>query len=203
MHDPGCATALASDKAALARTLGAAFRGYPLTEWLVGSRPGGRQRRERYFGLLLDDALRRGVVLRDAESKAVAIWYPPGVWEIGVGDFLRTLPDWLRIVGVRALPGRLRALSELVKERPTAEGTATGRAWVLEVLGVDPDAQRTGRGSRLLEAGLARAREDGAGAFLLTSSEDAIPFYERHGFVVEKAFAVRGGPPMWTLCREP
>ena len=88
-------------------------------------------------------------------------------------------------------------LHALTQERPTE------RAWVLEVLGVHPDVQRQGLGGALLEAGLERAREDGAGAYLLTSSEDALPFYQAHGFTVEKHFGLRNGPSMWTLCRKP
>jgi GNAT superfamily N-acetyltransferase len=52
---------------------------------------------------------------------------------------------------------------------------------MLEVLGVEPSAQRRGVGSRLVEYGLEQARSDGVGAFLLTSSREVLPFYTRSG----------------------
>jgi len=184
-------------KRSLSKLLAAAFEGYPLTEWVVGSRPGSARRRERYFGLLLDEGLRNGRILCDEGGHGAAVWFPPGRWAVGASDFLRTLPDWLRVTGLRALSSRLRGLHALARQRPE------GDAWILEVLGVHPSAQRRGIGSRLVESGLEQARRDRVGAFLLTSSPEAVPFYTRFGFAVVNDLAVPGGPPMWSLWRRP
>jgi GNAT superfamily N-acetyltransferase len=187
----------AEKRRSLSKLLAAAFEGYPLTEWVVGDRPGPAPRRERYFGLLLDEGFRNGRVLCDEGGCGAAVWFPPGRWAIGASDFLRTLPDWLRVTGLRALSSRLRGLYALAKQRPE------GDAWILEALGVHPSAQRRGIGSRLVESGLEHAHRDGVGAFLLTSSREAVPFYTRFGFSVANQLAVPGGPPMWSLWRRP
>jgi GNAT superfamily N-acetyltransferase len=206
-HAPGYAAAVpelasqtplmaeARDVPRLAAILAAAFAGYPLTEWLV--LPGARsaQRRHAYFEILLREGCRNGQIICDEGGRGAAVWFPPGDWSIGVSDFLRTLPGWLRVTGLRALPSRLRGLYALTQERPE------GDAWMLEVLGVPPSAQRCGVGSRLVEYGLEQARRDGVGAFLLTSSREVVPFYARFGFSVANQLAVPGGPPMWLLWR--
>lgn len=187
----------AEERRTLSKLLAASFEGYPLTEWVVGNRPAPGRRRERYFSLLLDEGFRHGHVLRDGGGQGVAVWFPPGRWAVGPCDVLRTLPDWLHVTGLRALSSRLRGLYALTQERPE------GEAWILEVLGVHPSAQRRGIGTRLVEFGLEQARSDGVGAFLLTSSREAVPFYARLGFSVTNELAVLGGPPIWCLWHGP
>ncbi len=187
----------AGDVPRLAAILAAAFVGYPLTEWLVLADARRAQRRHRYFEILLGEGSRNGRIVCDEGGHGAAAWFPPGRWSVGVSDFLRTLPGWLRVTGPRALPSRLRGLYSLTRQRPE------GDAWVLEVLGVHPSAQRLGIGSRLVEYGLEQARRDGVGAFLLTSSREVVPFYTRFGFSVASELAVPGGPPMWSLWRRP
>ena len=187
----------ASDVPRLAAILAEAFAGYPLTEWVVRPDARNAQRRHAYFEILLGEGRRNGRIVCDEAGHGAAVWFPPGRWSVGVSDFLRTLPAWLRVTGLRALPSRLRGLYVLTRERPE------GDAWVLEVLGVHPSAQRRGAGSRLVEYGLEQAKRDGVGAFLLTSNREVVPFYARFGFSVAKELAVPGGPPMWSLWRRP
>jgi GNAT superfamily N-acetyltransferase len=188
----------ASDVPRLATILAEAFAGYPLTEWVVLADAHSARRRHTYFEILLDEGRRNGRIVRDEVGHGAAVWFPPGGWSVGVSDFLRTLPSWLRVTGLRALPSRLRGLYALTQQRPPE-----GDAWVLEVLGVQPSAQRRGVGSRLVEYGLEQARRDGVGAFLLTSSREVIPFYARFGFALVNELAVPGGPPIWSLWRRP
>ena len=131
----------ASDVPRLAAILAAAFAGYPLTEWVVLADAQRARRRHAYFEILLDEGCRNGRIVCDDGGHGAAVWFPPGRWSIGVSDFLRTLPGWLRVTGLRALPSRLRGLYILTQQRPE------GDAWILEVLGVHPSAQRVGIGS--------------------------------------------------------
>jgi GNAT superfamily N-acetyltransferase len=188
----------ASDVPRLAAILAAAFAGYPLTEWVVLRDARSAQRRHAYFELLLGEGCRNGRIVCDEGGHGAAVWFPPGRWSVGVSDFLRTLPAWLRVTGLRALSSRLHGLYALTQQRPPE-----GDAWSLEVLGVHPSAQRRGVGSRLVEYGLEQARRDGVGAFLLTSSSEVLPFYARFGFSVANELTVPGGPPMWSLWRRP
>lgn len=70
-------------------------------------------------------------------------------------------------------------------------------------LGVRPDAQGLGVGSRMLAHGLARVDAKGLPAYLESSSPANVPLYRRHGFeVVEVLKARPDAPEMWAMWRE-
>lgn len=75
--------------------------------------------------------------------------------------------------------------------------------WYLAVLGTDPSAQRTGIGSALIKPTLRRCDTDGIPAYLESSKEANISFYQRHGFRVTQEIKVPQGPMLWAMLREP
>ncbi len=76
--------------------------------------------------------------------------------------------------------------------------------WYLLVVGVEPRHQSTGVGRTLLEPVLARADEHGAPCYLETPTRPNVRFYESLGFAVRAEVPlVPGGPPNWTMLREP
>ena len=75
--------------------------------------------------------------------------------------------------------------------------------WYLEVVGVHPDEQGAGIGSRLVGTGLERADATGAASYLETPSAANVRFYERLGFEVERdgVELLPGGPTHWLMRR--
>jgi ribosomal protein S18 acetylase RimI-like enzyme len=70
----------------------------------------------------------------------------------------------------------------------------------LDLLAVAPEAQGAGLGGVLVRHGLARAAAVGLTAFLETSNDRNLAFYESHGFrVVDQGYAPGGGPMIWFL----
>ena len=97
----------------------------------------------------------------------------------------------------RSLDG-LRFQSAMRKHRPQTPH------WYLGILGTHPDHQGRGYGSAALQPGLQRCDEDGVAAYLESSKEANLPFYERHGFrVLEELRPVAAAPPIWKMSREP
>lgn len=192
-----CRVAGRGDLPGLTESLAAAFRGYPLTRWVVRQDARAEQRRALYFRTFLEHGLAHGEVLCDEALRGGAIWYPPGTLQRGLGTFARLLPRLARISGWFALPSRLHVLRQLAARHPAEPHC------YLEVLGVRPDAQGCGIGGALLEAGLARADAQGLAAHLLTSNPASVPFYEARGFSVTESFAVADGPAMKALWRAP
>ena len=71
-------------------------------------------------------------------------------------------------------------------------------------LGVRPEAQGLGVGSRMLKAGLAKVDAAGLPAYLESSNEANVPLYRRYGFEVMREFRARAdAPPAWAMWREP
>lgn len=78
------------------------------------------------------------------------------------------------------------------------------RHWYLMTLGVDPARQGQGVGSTLIQPGLARADRDRVACYLETAKEINVKFYRKHGFeVVREVELAGGGPPLWTMKRDP
>jgi GNAT superfamily N-acetyltransferase len=77
--------------------------------------------------------------------------------------------------------------------------------WNLETMGIVPDAQGRGVGTRLLAPGLARADQDGLACYLTTARRENLRFYGRFGFEVEHDALqlAPGGPTSWGMRRPP
>ena len=76
--------------------------------------------------------------------------------------------------------------------------------WYVAVLGVRPDRQGEGLGSALLDLTLSWADRDRVPTYLETSNEHNLTFYGRFGFEVAREVSIPGGgPPVWTMLRQP
>jgi ribosomal protein S18 acetylase RimI-like enzyme len=74
----------------------------------------------------------------------------------------------------------------------------------LWLLGVRPQAQGAGVGSRLLRAGLERADALTLPVFLETATTRNVALYRRHGFEVLAEYRAREDAPLsWAMWREP
>jgi len=172
-----------------------------------------RERRARYLAFVYERLIvplsRLGetwsLPVDDAQPGAVcgvAGWWPPGrslglMSMLGAG--LAALP--LR-VGVRTTWRTLIGL--LALGRAHAAATRGVRHWFLDHLAVDPAAQGLGLGRKLvLRHFEGRARGDGLPAFLHTSRDTNVPFYQSLGFAVvdERRVGGASGFVLWTMKR--
>ncbi len=184
----------------VAEDLSAAFARDPQFLWFL--RPDHLQDAARlrlFQGLLLGSALPEGVVQRPAPGGAAAIWLPSESFgPSSLLDDLRSLPRIAALTGLPRLP-RMIAMRKAMetnhpKDRPHA---------YLWFLGVRPEAQGHGVGSRLLAAGLREVDAQGRHAFLESSNPANVSLYQRHGFELVKTYRARAdGPPFFAMWRE-
>jgi GNAT superfamily N-acetyltransferase len=90
-----------------------------------------------------------------------------------------------------------RALELLDRKTPHASH------FYLRIIGVDPAQQRRGIGGRLMQPVLDRCDREQIPAYLFSTKQQNVPLYERHGFRVLERVEVDGGPPLWTMWRDP
>jgi GNAT superfamily N-acetyltransferase len=181
----------------LARVLARAFADDPVMTWLFGDRPTPRLRRlRRYFASEARRHRRDGRVLVSDAGEGAAFWDPPGRWRLSWRDIVRTAPVMLTAVGPR-LPRAIGALDLIERAHPREHH------WYLAVLGTDPPHQGKGIGAALVDPVLAGCDREGLGAYLESSKEQNIPYYQRFGFAVTGQIDLPGGPPVWPMWRDP
>jgi ribosomal protein S18 acetylase RimI-like enzyme len=162
----------------------------PFVGWLT--RNDARARR-RYVTLVTRRLIApRGRIFVDDSLRAVALWMPPGGWNLPLGTQLAMLPTLARVVGARRLFGVAKVSAAIEEGRPEAH-------WYLALVGTSPEARGTGLGSAVVEAGLALARADGVPALLETSNSANVRWYERFGFAIRRRLDPPDAPPVWTL----
>jgi ribosomal protein S18 acetylase RimI-like enzyme len=181
--------AVAADSPAISAVLARAFHDDPVARWVT---PDEQRRstvlRRLYGAIARFDSIPRGTawVAVDGDSVlAAAVWQPP-----------HRRASW------RAVPFSLAAGRALGRDIPrmTRMGTAVSRArppvahWYLQILGVDPDLQRSGVGSSLVIDGLARVDAAGLPACLETTAEN-LEFYARFGFGVTGEIRIAPSAP--------
>lgn len=125
------------------------------------------------------------------------MWAPPDKWRQTTMETIRGVPSTTRIFGRQSFPV-LRAFNAIQTAHPP------GPHYYLGVLGTDPVHQGKGVGSAVLRPVLDRCDEEGLGAFLESSKEENIAFYNRQGFEVTRKLELPGGaPPLWAMWRDP
>jgi len=184
-----------------ASDLAAAFVDDPLFDWFMRADARRQAARERFFRVVLTEiAFPDGRILRPAGGGAAAVWIPSD--KLGPQPLqreLRGLPMLLNATGLSRF-GRLLALR---KAMDVAHPMATPHEY-LWFLGVRPDAQGRGVGSRLLQAETARLDAQGRAAFLETATPRNVPLYQRHGFRVMTEYRPAPDAPLiWAMWRAP
>ena len=180
-----------ADAPQLAESLARAFYDDPVAQWSLPSdrRRLGQQR--RFFAQRLRTLLPEELVFCDEERRGAALWAPPDRWRTPLGELLRT-----RIVS-RRVPLFLLGGMRVEKLHPRDPH------YYLAVLGVDPERQGGGLGSRLLAPMLERCDREHVPAYLESSKERNVDFYGRHGFRVTEEVTLPLGPKLWLMRREP
>jgi len=188
---------LKSTVAALTR----AFLDDPVMKWIF---PDDRMR-ERRLPPFFASALRSTglhsedteVVVAAGRVQGCAIWMAPGTWRPPLRRQLAALPSVMFRLRSRLPVASVTygALQRVHPERPH---------WYLSGIGTDPPAQGTGVGSELMRSRLVRCDAAGEAAYLESSNESNVPFYQRHGFRVTGELTIPGGgPTFWLMWREP
>jgi ribosomal protein S18 acetylase RimI-like enzyme len=75
--------------------------------------------------------------------------------------------------------------------------------WYLPLLGIDPLHHSKGLGSALMQHAIVTCDLDNKFAYLESSNQKNIPFYERHGFELLGTIQVNTSPSIFPMLRKP
>jgi ribosomal protein S18 acetylase RimI-like enzyme len=184
------------ESGSLKMALGAAFYDDPVFGWLIGRGSNRQARLEQYFALQLTHSLADGCVWTSDGLQGAALCMPPGQWR---------LPPRLMIANGGRFAGVFRG------RLPRAVGLLAaierhhlrGAHYYFANIGVAPEAQGQGLGSRLMRPTLDRCDEEGLPAYLEASSERNAALYERLGFQCTEVLRFAGSPPLKLMVRPP
>lgn len=158
----------------------------------------GRRRALRWLQATAIRTARRnaGHVSVTGDGAGVCIWYPEGTFPPPNTAYFSLLGA-LRHLPPSSIPRSLRALFLLQSNHPKGMPHL-----YVEVLGVDPAAQRGGHGSALLDNVCDNADVAGLPVYLETSKEANLTYYSRFGFKIIDTIGIKNGPPYWLMLRE-
>lgn len=187
------------DIPAIGDVLGQAFERDPVTAWYWRKPGRRRQHLSSWFSLIADlHYLPHGKVFvaeEDGQIIGCSMWGAPGAWRFSARDELRVTRHVVPRLGTR-LPLATVAMRRMERRHPESPH------WYLSTLGVRPDHQGKGLGSKLMFDILARCDRDGMPAYLESSSGGSKALYERHGFRTDEVMPLpRNGPPLWLMWR--
>lgn len=180
----------------ISRVLARAFRDDPVHRWLLPSEAKRARHSHRLFAGVTSDLMSAGRVLTTANFAGAALWHAPDRRRPGALARFTQACQFLMILGLRA--STVARSFRLLENKHPAEPH-----WYLSVLGTDPPRQGHGVGSALIRPMLARCDADHVPAYLESSRESNIAFYERHCFTVVEEIQLEGGPKVWAMRREP
>jgi GNAT superfamily N-acetyltransferase len=185
------------DLAALTRTLAAAFEGDPIFAWLL------RDERQRYGRLLRFFALEIGQIVLPAgtawtspDRSGACLELPPGRWRMPLRTQALHAPRFTAVFG-RSLPRALAVITKMERMHLREPHV------YVPYVGVAPEAQGAGLGTRLLGRSMERADAQRLPTYLEATSEQNAALYARLGFEHLGAFAVLDSPPLWPMRRPP
>ncbi|MGI5347552.1 GNAT family N-acetyltransferase [Streptomyces sp. CA-250714] len=191
----GVRPAVPEDVPVALRTLARAFADYAFTRHVVAA-DGHQERIARFQELFLTRVgIPYGRVWVADGGRAVAVWTTPERDPSPAFEEIGPLLGELAGDRASAFESAERALTPYRPTEPT---------WFLATVGVDPEAQGSGLGSAVVRAGLDAADRAGQPAFLETSAERNVAFYERLGFTVTAELVLPdSGPRTWAMSRRP
>ena len=186
--------AASGNRARVAASLAAAFQDDPVMGFFFPEPEVRRRRLPAVFGLLFDADGAQGARFMTGDAAAATLWQAPGARHMSLLDKARELPAWLGAAG----PAILRLLS--YSDASDANRPAVPH-WYLHIAGCAPAAQGGGLGRAVIRAGLELADRDGVAAYLETSTERNVGYYQALGFAVTHEWVVRRRLRCWSMLR--
>ncbi len=178
-----------------------AFDDDPVMRWIFPDERMRRRRLARFFAASMHGtALRHEgteLLIANGEIAGCATWLPSGSWLPSFWQQLVGLAGYAWTLGSR-LPVASATYGAMLSAHPVRPH------WYLAGIGTDPPLQGTGIGTALMRSRLIRCDAEGMAAYLESSKERNVPFYERHGFAVTRELRIPGGgPSLWLMWRDP
>jgi len=188
--------ATAADVDPSSQTLARAFADDPLMCFLLKDEASRPAKMPRLFKLLFKLGLPYGCCDVTGGYEAIALWRPPGDWEIPWWQYIVNGAEFLGIFGFAGARNVTWVMDIIEKQHPHEPH------YYLQAIGTDPAKQGKGYGGVVIRRQLAAADAAGMPAYLESSKEVNIPIYQSFGFEVTGEIQLPDGPKLWPMWRK-
>jgi ribosomal protein S18 acetylase RimI-like enzyme len=193
---PQAIDAWRADLGPLSEVLLRAFFDDPLMEWLCPDETRRRRALPAFFWAVMALVTKRGRVLTTTDRSGAAAWAAPEQWRMPTADTLRVAVVLAHRFGPRIRIG-LGLFNQIEKEHPEEPH------WYVAVIGTDPAQLGRGVGGSLIREVTDQCDASGVGAYLESSKETNVPYYQRFGFKVTGEIRYKDSPPLFKMWRDP
>lgn len=188
--------ATAADAEQAAATLARAFHDDPLICFLLPDEASRPQKMPRLFKLLFKLGLPYGCCDVTSGCEAVALWRPPGKWEIPFYQYILNAGEFIGVFGLSG--ARLvTATMDIIEKRHPHQPH-----YYLQAIGTDTAKQGKGYGGVVIRRQLAVADAARMPCYLESSKDTNIPIYKSFGFAVTGEIDLPNGPRLWPMWRD-
>lgn len=174
--------------------IGHSFADDPVNQWVFKNQTGITN----FFTLVAKKLyLPRGFGHVLENGSGGSMWLPQHVKKhIPLWNSIDIATSMIRHGGLKSVFQGMQVDDYLANKKPSKSH------YYLFAIGTRPEDQGKGIGTKIMEAGLRQVDSAGMPAFLESSKESNIPFYEKFGFkVIEKIIPAKGCPPLWLMWR--
>lgn len=142
-----------------------------------------------------------GHIYTTEHQLGIASWLPPNTQSISLWRSLPLVVDILQNLGWQKTN---QLVTTILKIDAYHHRDCPAPHWYLDGLAVSPHYQGKGIGSLLLQPVLQQADRQGESCYLYTTTESAVRFYQRHGFLIRAKLQVFTNiSPVWMMMRFP
>ena len=184
-----------ADADAIAATLARAFFDDPLICFLLRDEASRPAKMPRLFQVLFKLGLPYGACDVTDGFEAVALWRPPGKWEIPWWQYITNGAAFLEVFGLGGAAQVVSTMDFIEKSHPHEPH------YYLQAIGTDTAKQGKGFGGVVMRRQLAIADAAAMPAYLESSKEINIPIYKSFGFEVTGEINIPNGPTLWPMWR--
>ena len=145
----------------------------------------------------LSDNDRLMVPIGDDEKFAAAFWESPEKRFESDSSYSAAIAAAVSLLGEQWMVNRLINLNVMFEAKPETPH------WYLAYVGTRPEARGNGLASTLIESVTEICDKEKIPAYLESSNPENVSLYERHGFRVTGEVAIKDGPTVPLMWREP
>lgn len=191
-----------SDAKHAVEVLAKAFQNYPLLQYYFPNKFEREKISSHFLSFAVFTGISYGEVYATSSNlEGVAVWIPSTNYPVTFWGLLRSVPLSV-IFGFGSHGGfKMRRLGEYIDT--VHQRLIPYKHWFLQTIGINPEFQNKGYGSKLLRPMISRIDKEGLPCYLETLDEQNVPLYEHFGFrIVDKSNIPETSLINWAMLRE-